>query len=242
MPIYTESKLVIRSEAENIKKGPYLVVNRLHGKPCSGSSKESLRCLTAWQKSFCRKYGKEKNSSDRFAETATKPIGAASGGRLSALYIQTNERTDQRCGYFYFNEQHSHATEQKLVKDDLDQAADWAERIIFIEDEITTGNKLEYYPATGAGISGAFHYSALSILNGMTEEYESLNRTEVFGFTGLVKTCHDDYSRRAAGYAKDGKYHPCDIKCSGVRPEEYRIPGGQNARRLIKGREYRESM
>ncbi len=41
-----------------------------------------------------------------------------------------------------FSESHSHATEQKLVKTDLDKIIGKTDRIIFIEDEVTTGNTI----------------------------------------------------------------------------------------------------
>lgn len=238
---YTEEQLVSVAKRENNQKRAYLVVNRLQGKHVPVHPKESLEMFDCLAEKLLQEYGKEKLLLIGFAETATA-IGAAVAGRLSALYIQTTREQIKDVEYFYFTEQHSHATEQKLVKGDLNQAADWAERIIFIEDEITTGDTIwniirlleQEYP-------GRFHYSAASILNGMTEEYESLYRDRGIRLHWLVKTCHDDYSRRAAGYAEDGKYHPCDISVPAVRPEEYRIPGVQNARRLTKGKDYWEA-
>ena len=42
----------------------------------------------------------------------------------------------------FFSEAHSHATEQKLVKDDIDRVINDIDRIVFIEDEVTTGNTI----------------------------------------------------------------------------------------------------
>ena len=40
---------------------------------------------------------------------------------------------------YFFSEAHSHATEQKLVKDDIDRVINDIDRIVFIEDEVTLG-------------------------------------------------------------------------------------------------------
>mgnify|MGYP000267290911 CR=1 FL=1 len=61
-------------------------------------------------------------------------------------YIQTTREVIPGVNYLFFSEEHSHATEQKLVKDDIDRAAAETDRIIFIEDEVTTGkNNSEYH-------------------------------------------------------------------------------------------------
>ena len=82
-----------------------------------------------------------------FAETATA-IGAQAAITVGADYIQTTREVIPGVNYLFFSEEHSHATEQKLVKDDIDRAAAETDRIIFIEDEVTTGKQF--------GISSVF--------------------------------------------------------------------------------------
>lgn len=76
-----------------------------------------------------------------FAETATA-IGAQAAITLGTKYIQTTREVIPDARYLFFSEAHSHATEQKLVKDDIDRVINDIDRIVFIEDEVTTGNTI----------------------------------------------------------------------------------------------------
>lgn len=76
-----------------------------------------------------------------FAETATA-IGARLAVKLNTGYIQTTREQIPDVEYLYFTESHSHAVEQKLVKDDLDANLHRFDRVVFVEDEVTTGNTI----------------------------------------------------------------------------------------------------
>lgn len=82
-------------------------------------------------------YAKETLLVIGFAETATA-IGAAVAAELGADYMQTTRELVPDAEYLYFSEEHSHATEQKLVKNDIDRALRTIDRILFVEDEVTT--------------------------------------------------------------------------------------------------------
>lgn len=113
-----------------------------------------------------------------FAETATA-IGAQAAITLETKYIQTTREVIPDARYLFFSEAHSHATEQKLVKDDIDRVINDIDRIVFIEDEVTTGNTImniikiitkEYQKKT--------KFAVASLLNGMTEEYLKIYQDE----------------------------------------------------------------
>ena len=75
-----------------------------------------------------------------FAETAIA-IGATLAGSAGAYFMQTTrENICAENEYIYFTEAHSHAMEQRLVLPDIKAIYDKVERIVFVEDEITTGN------------------------------------------------------------------------------------------------------
>jgi len=76
-----------------------------------------------------------------FAETATA-IGAAVAVDMNTNYIQTTREIIDGVDYLFFSEEHSHATEQKLVKNDIESIIYDIDRIIFVEDEVTTGNTI----------------------------------------------------------------------------------------------------
>lgn len=236
---YTEQELAAVAKRENNKKRSYLVVNRLQGKHVPVSPGKALRMFGSLAELILEEYRGERLLLIGFAETATA-IGAAVAEKLGALYIQTTREQIRDVEYFYFSEQHSHATEQKLVKDDLDQVMERVDRIIFIEDEITTGNTIrniiELLKKAYPGCAG---FSAASLLNGMAKTYQEEYAKSGIRLHWLLRTCHDSYEERAADCRGDGICHGCDSSLPAVVPEEYRISGCRDARRLTDGTLYK---
>ena len=77
-----------------------------------------------------------------FAETAIA-IGATLASSAGAYFMQTTrENICAENEYIYFTEAHSHATEQRIVLADMKEIYEKVERIVFVEDEITTGNTI----------------------------------------------------------------------------------------------------
>lgn len=236
---YTEQELAAVAKRENNKKRSYLVVNRLQGKHVPVSPGKALRMFGSLAELLLEEYQGERLLLIGFAETATA-IGAAVAEKLGALYIQTTREQIRDVEYFYFSEQHSHATEQKLVKDDLDRVMERVDRIIFIEDEITTGNTIrniiELLKKAYPGCAG---FSAASLLNGMAKTYQEEYAKSGIRLHWLLRTCHDSYEERAADCRGDGICHGCDSSLPAVVPEEYRISGCRDARRLTDGTLYK---
>lgn len=236
---YTEQELAAVAKRENNKKRSYLVVNRLQGKHVPVSPGKALRMFGSLAELLLEEYRGERLLLIGFAETATA-IGAAVAEKLGALYIQTTREQIRDVEYFYFSEQHSHATEQKLVKDDLDRVMERVDRIIFIEDEITTGNTIrniiELLKKAYPGCAG---FSAASLLNGMAKTYQEEYAKSGIRLHWLLRTCHDSYEERAADCRGDGICHGCDSSLPAVVPEEYRISGCRDARRLTDGTLYK---
>ncbi len=236
---YTEQELAAVAKRENNKKRSYLVVNRLQGKHVPVSPGKALRMFGSLAELLLEEYQGERLLLIGFAETATA-IGAAVAEKLGALYIQTTREQIRDVEYFYFSEQHSHATEQKLVKDDLDRVMERVDRIVFIEDEITTGNTIrniiELLKKAYPGCAG---FSAASLLNGMAKTDQEEYAKSGIRLHWLLKTCHDSYEERVADCRGDGICHGCDSSLPAVVPEEYRISGCRDARRLTDGTLYK---
>lgn len=236
---YTEQELAAVAKRENNKKRTWLVVNRLQGKHVPVSPGKALRMFDSLAELLLEEYRGERLLLIGFAETATA-VGAAVAEKLGALYIQTTREQIRDVEYFYFSEQHSHATEQKLVKDDLDRVMERVDRIIFIEDEITTGNTIrniiELLKKAYPGCAG---FSAASLLNGMAKTYQEEYAKSGIRLHWLLRTCHDSYEERAADCRGDGICHGCDSSLPAVVPEEYRISGCRDARRLTDGTLYK---
>lgn len=238
---YTEQELTAVAGREKNTKRKYLVVNPLQGKHVPVRPGKALELFDALAGLLEDAYDGERLLLIGFAETATA-VGAAAAGRLGALYIQTTREQIEGVDYFYFSEQHSHATEQKLVREDLDRAAARVDRIVFIEDEITTGDTIrniigllrQAYP-------GPLRYSAASLQNGMDEAHQRIYEEEGIRLHWLLKTSHAGYEERISGCRGDGSYHACDRETPAVQWKEHTFYQYQNARRLTEGTSYREA-
>ena len=167
---YQQKDLVRIAKRENNTKRSYLVVDPLQGKHVPVEPSKALNLFKSLAEKLQGKYEGERLLLIGFAETATA-IGAQAAITLETKYIQTTREVIPDARYLFFSEAHSHATEQKLVKDDIDRVINDIDRIVFIEDEVTTGNTImniikiitkEYQKKT--------KFAVASLLNGMTEE------------------------------------------------------------------------
>lgn len=259
--MYSEEQLVRIAKRENNTKRSYLVVNRLQGKHVPVRPKEALSMFSELAGLVKEAYGGERLLLVGFAETATA-IGAALAIELDTLYMQTTREEVPGAEYLYFSESHSHATEQRLVKDDLDRVMKEIDRIVFVEDEVTTGNTIlkiadileKQYPGRA--------FAVASLLNGMDEKALEVYRKRGIPVHYLVKTDHSRYGEIAGGYRGDGVCWRADTegcksaaeldgqgrKAKETSPEsggesfrEIRAGGWMNARKCIKAGEYRKA-
>ncbi len=236
--VYSEENLVVLAKREGNKKRKYLVVNRLQGKHIPVCPSAALEMFEALAQVLLRAYPKERLLLIGFAETATA-IGAAVAARLDAYYMQTTRECLPGVEYFYFSEVHSHATEQKLVREDVDLVIGQVDRIVFIEDEITTGNTILHIvrllrEAYGEGLC----FSAASLLNGMEKENLKGYQEQEISLHWLGKISHENYEARVEQYVEDGSYHDCDRRMLTDGVEEIRPTGYLDARRLVLGEVY----
>lgn len=239
--MYTEKELVGIAKRENNQKRKYLVVNYLQGKHVPVSPGAAFAMFDELADLVGSSYEKETLLLVGFAETATA-IGAALAAKLDTLYMQTTRENIPGVEYLFFSEAHSHATEQKLIKTDLDRVMDKIDRIVFVEDEVTTGNTIlniirileKTYPKK-------IHFSVASLLNGMNQEAEQSYAKRDIRTHYLVKTNHDFYTDIAETFKGDGDYH----SCSGMGDTEdiisLEISGCLNARRLNRGLDYQRA-
>ena len=258
--MYTEKDLVRIAKRENNKKRNYLVVNPLQGKHIPISPQKALELFSALADTIKCTYKDETLLLIGFAETATA-IGAHAAVCLGSRYIQTTRETIPGSEYLFFSEEHSHAAEQKLVKRDMDQAAEEADRIIFVEDEVTTGNTiLNIISVLDKTYNHKFQYAAASLLNGMSRECLETYHKKNIPLHYLVKTDHTGYGAIADGCAADGDYYVCrDGRFQTYERQDYEyqfhefpmkkpeavpvlpISGMVNARRLTDGTRYAQA-
>lgn len=242
--MYTEKELVRIAKRENNTKRNYLVVNRLQGKHIPVEPRECLRMFDELAAVVAKEYKGEKLLLVGFAETATA-IGARLAVDMDCYYMQTTREQEEGVEYLYFTEAHSHATEQKLIKTDLDRMIDDIGRIVFVEDEVTTGNTiLNIVELIQQAYSRKASFSVASLLNGMDAEAETRYRERGIRLHYLVKTDHSHYPEIAEEYRGDGVYHKYpenNPEKSLVPFQRYQAAGYRDGRRLVKGADYEEA-
>ena len=236
--MFTEKDLVRIAKRENNNKRKYLVVNKLQGKHIPVSGKVAFSMFDELAESIKTAYTDEKLLLVGFAETATA-IGARLAVDLNSYYMQTTREQIDGVEYLFFTESHSHATEQKLIKNDVDSVIDEIDRIVFVEDEVTTGNTImkiidiieKLYP-------NKVKFAVASLLNGMDEEALNRYKERDIAIYYLVKTDHSTYTDIADGFKGDGKYIDKNTSRHSVCVEDNSVGNYQNARRLVTGEEY----
>lgn len=233
--MYTEAELVRIAKRENNTRRKYLVVNRLQGKHIPVSPKEALQMFRSLAELIKEAYPSERLLMVGFAETATA-IGAAVAIECQAAYMQTTREVIDDVDYLYFSESHSHATEQKLVKTDLDKIIGKTDRIIFIEDEVTTGNTiLNIVRLIQKTYAKPVSFAVASILNGMNEEALENYKNLKIPVHYLVKTTHDTYTEIAEQYQADGICHIC------TKPQEEEVEQQKEVQQQIEMQQTKEA-
>ena len=239
--MYKESELVKIAKRENNNKRNYLVINRFQAKHIPTVPSNALKLFDCLANKIKGTIDCKKTLFIGFAETATA-IGARTAVNLGGFYMQTTREDIENAEYLFFTESHSHASEQRLVKTDLDIIAEKIDNIVFVEDEITTGNTIlkivniirKTYPQK------QIHFFAASLLNGMNEEAIERYKENDISTKYLVKTNHEPYIGLAEKYDCDGEY----IKTYSTNSESvnyHTVGGWVNGRRAVKAEEYNQA-
>lgn len=180
---YNLESLVKIAKRENNKKRSYLYVNVIQGKHMPVDPVISLNLFSIMAEQLEREYPGEKLLVIGFAETATA-IGASMACKANnvSYYINTTREIIPGSECICFSEVHSHASEQKLVVDGLSEAIKQVDRIVFAEDEVTTGNTIKnLIRMLNQKFPGDVkRFTIISILNSM-----SLNRIREFREKGI---------------------------------------------------------
>lgn len=238
--MYTKKDLIRIAKRENNTKRNYLVVNPLQGKHIPVEPGSALALFSALSEVLRDKYYKERLLLIGFAETATA-IGAQVAIDLNALYIQTTREDLKRVEYLFFSEEHSHAAEQKLVRNDIDIIIKDIDRIIFIEDEVTTGKTiLNIIKVLKNEYNTELKFAVASLVNGMAIKYQDIYNKEDIGLHYLVKTDNSQYIKTAGLFAGNGIYIPCCTK----KTRDYNVfeaSGFIDTRRLISAGKYKKA-
>lgn len=226
---YKETDFIRIAKRENNKKRTFLLVNPLQGKHLSVSP---VTAFGVFKTLATLVYSNKKvNFSDTliigFAETATA-IGAAlslfAPKECCVNYIQTTRELYEGKHFLYFNEEHSHATDQMVIRDFLDQHIKNGTHIIFAEDEVTTGKTIENFMRVLAKTypSLSITFGIASILNGMPDfKLEGLASLGIsIDYLCQTPECdYEDYLSRFS-YDKSRQHNLSRVTEPGVRQDE----------------------
>ena len=140
---YKEKDILRLAKRINNSKRSYLLVNPLQAKHIPVSPSDALQMMTSLGELVSERYG-DARLVIGFAETATA-IGAVVAKSISdeCTFIHTTrEKAVGANNYVFFTEEHSHATEQKIVADDLETFFTATDTIVLVDDEFSTGKTL----------------------------------------------------------------------------------------------------
>lgn len=199
MKNYDEKQLVRLAKRDNNTKRTYLLVNPLQGKHVPVSPKDALDVFKNLAKNLYAKYPNEKLMLIGFAETATAICAAVAAFAPTEIYfLQTTREFFENTEFLYFSETHSHAVEQKLVKTNFQKYLNSSDRIIFVEDEVTTGNTiLNAIKAIKSEYKNIpLKFGIASILNSVSDERIEEFKALDIDFTYLLHLTATDYTQQ----------------------------------------------
>lgn len=170
---YSIDDLVKVAKRDNNAMRPYLYVNPLQGKHIPAKPEDVLGMCQKLANIVNVTYPKDSLYIIGFAETATGVAAAITSYLQNAVYYQNTTREYLKNEEFlYFTESHSHAADQMLRLAGIEKCIRKIDRIIFIDDEVTTGNTICKLIDIIEKKYGAkrLNFSIISILNSMTRE------------------------------------------------------------------------
>ncbi len=184
---YTPDNTLALAKRLNNSKRTYLLVNPLQAKHLPVSPGESLEMMSCLGRQTARHYP-DARLVIGFAETATA-IGAVVAGCIhrDCIYIHTTrEESGPSPHWICFHEEHSHAVEQKLWGERMAEWIDRTPRIIFVDDEISTGKTL------------------INIVDQMRRRYPAMRQKEIVAVSVMDRLSEQDIRRlREAGIRSD---------------------------------------
>ena len=218
---FTIDDLITVAKRENNNKRSYLYVNPVQGKHIPVSPSLSIDLFSQMAAIVEKQFENERLLVIGFAETATA-IGATIACKAgnAVYYMNTTREEVPDAEYLFFTESHSHAVEQRLVKNGLAQILPHIDRIVFAEDEVTTGKTIEKLIRVLQSDFDCGHcrFGIISILNSMPEERMQMFREKQIACAYL--------------YRIPVRYRVDEIENHSYAPLPRRV--------LFDGREYRE--
>ena len=220
-----EKKDVLRlAKRLNNTKRAYLLVNPLQGKHIPVRPSAALEMMDCLGEKLRQRFPGTKLVIG-FAETATA-IGAAAASRFSdgCVYIHTTrENLAPDTEWVCFQEEHSHATDQKLCADNLREWLSATTQVILVDDELSTGKTILNMVAQMRRMFPEMRdkpVAAASIINRLSEENEARLLAEGIACVYLVHIPNEDYTSEVRCWQTE---RPTDRRRTCVLPDGVRI-------------------
>ncbi len=224
---------------ENNTKRNFLVVNRFQGKHYPMSPKGIFALFDQLANKLPPTTGETLYIG--FAETATA-IGARVAVVRGGYYLQTTREPVENVSFLPFSEEHSHATEQNLVKEDFEEILPKLSSIVFVEDEVSTGNTiLNIIRLLEQHYDNLPPFSVLSLFNFMNDSHKEAYAQKNIALHWLLEPPFhpSTFEERAVAFRGDGVYHP-QPKTPSAKPSQIFSCEKDyvNTRRLTTGKDY----
>lgn len=177
--LYSAERMVLLARRENNNIRPYLYVNPLQGKHIPTDPEDAIGMCHAIADKVNAAYPDDLLYVIGFAETATGIAACVTSFLENAVYYQNTTRESNGEESILFSEVHSHATDQLLRAEGIGKALKNVNRILFIDDEVTTGNTICNLIGM---LKSRFHveglgFSIVSLLNSMSDDrFETLKQ------------------------------------------------------------------
>ena len=244
MKNYDEKQLVRIAKRDNNTKRAHLLVNPLQGKHIPVVPKSALAVFKDLAQKLYKKYPNEKLLLIGFAETATAICAAVALSAPTDIYfLQTTREFFENTEFLYFSETHSHAVEQKLVKTNLVKYLSTCDRIIFVEDEVTTGNTIlnAIHSLQVEYKNIPLKFGIASILNSVSAQCTAQFKAKDIEFTFLLHITVTDYTEHLDQFSFSSNTLHSFENAFAESITEYYVPGKMDPRIGILNSDFAQS-
>lgn len=208
----------------NNTKRAYLLVNPLQGKHIPVRPPAALEMMNCLGEKLRRRFP-DARLIIGFAETATA-IGAAAASCFpdDCVYLHTTRETlAPDTEWVCFQEEHSHAADQKLCADGLRERLSATPQLILIDDELSTGKTILNMVSQMRRMFPEMRdkpIAAASVINRLSDENEARLRSEGIVCEYLVHIPNEDYTPKVRLWQTES---PADRRRTSVLPDGVRV-------------------
>lgn len=202
--MYNPQELIKLAKRDNNPNRDYLLINIFQGKHYPVNPRNCFEMCQRLAAMISEEHGSDRLLLIGFAEAATA-IGAIVADFLNVPYIQTTREIFSYSNYISFSEDHSHAKEQRLYTEGLFASHKDFDRIVFIEDEITTGNTLKNVcRVLNEFCEKELRYTIASLLD-CTCDFQKLELLNLgINIISLMKLDKQDFAERLNSFVPNG--------------------------------------